>query len=180
METWKDISGFEGLYKVSDKGRVMSLERVQILKNGNKRTLKSKILKAGHYTNGYEFVILRKDGQSFNKSVHRLVANAFLDPIDGKYYVNHKNCNRTDNLVENLEWVTCSENIYHARTVGSAKFCYVEKPTTIIELATGIKTTFSNQVSVCKMFGKTNCWIGNKYRINGKPFVYSGYLIGVE
>ena len=180
IETWKKINGYYGLYEVSNLGRVKSVDKLQIMRNGVKRNRKGKILKEGKFPNGYKFAILSKNGFKTNKLIHRLVAEAFLEKPNGKDYVNHKNLIRSDNRVENLEWVTASENILHARTVGTAKFCYIEKETKVIDLATNEIIVFKNQKLVCDFFGKSKCWINNKYRQCGKPFIFKGYKIGVN
>lgn len=111
-EIWKPIFGFEGLYQVSNCGRVKSL------KNGKERILKP--CKVGH---GYLRVDLFKDGKHNLKCVHRLVGEAFLPNDDlFKTQCNHKDEDKTNNRVENLEWVSCAENInYGSRTERMAK-----------------------------------------------------------
>ena len=102
-EIWKDIDGYEGLYQVSNLGNVKSL-------NYN-RTGKERILKPGTNGSGYLHVILCKNGKIRLFKVHRLVAKAFLENPDHKSDVNHKDENKTNNCVENLEWMTRQENI---------------------------------------------------------------------
>ena len=94
MEKWKDIKGYEGLYQISDLGNVKSI-----------RT--NKILKYGYSHNGYRIVNLK--GKMFR--VHRLVAEAFIDNKEHLPYVNHKDENKENNNVNNLEWCTSSYNI---------------------------------------------------------------------
>lgn len=98
MEVWKDIVGYEGLYLVSNQGRVFGVKRNNILKNGNGR---------------YFHVVLCKGGITKEFSVHRLVATAFCQKKDGYTEVNHINENTHDNRAENLEWCTRTENIRH-------------------------------------------------------------------
>ena len=114
MEQWRDIDGFEGLYEVSDLGRVRSLDReVERLTRWGGLTLyryKGHVLRLQRCSNKYYFVRL---GKGRSHLVHRLVAAAFI-PGDTNLQVNHKNGIRNDNRAENLEWVTCSENHFHS------------------------------------------------------------------
>jgi len=102
MEIWKNIIGFEG-YKVSNFGNVKSF------KNKKEKILKSRVGK-----NGYEYVVLMCKNKPKTKTIHRLVAVAFLKNNNFKKCVNHKDSCRTNNIVENLEWSTHSENTNHA------------------------------------------------------------------
>lgn len=102
-ELWKPIPGYEGLYEVSDYGRVKSLRSNRIMTAAPNRK-----------ENGYYRVTLSKNGISTKQYVHRLVVKAFLeDPIDDTYEVNHKNKITSDNRLCNLEWVTHKDNIKH-------------------------------------------------------------------
>ena len=103
VETWKDISGFEGIYQVSNRGNVR--------RNGR---IKSQAIDHG----GYCTVSLSVQSKQRTMSVHRIVATAFIPNPDGKRTVNHKDGNKLNNSVENLEWATHSENIVHANKTG--------------------------------------------------------------
>lgn len=108
--TWKEVAGYEGLYKVSDRGKVMSLS--------TKRNGKPIILKAGlRGLNDclYEFVVLSKNNATKKFPVHRLVAQAFIPNPENLPEVNHKDKNRLNNSVENLEWCTRQYNIEHSK-----------------------------------------------------------------
>lgn len=116
-EIWKDIKGYEGLYQVSNLGRVKSLERrSHKLSTGGVRVYKAAIKKPETMKLDYKRIHLYKNGKLRKWLVHRLVAEMFLDapvePIE-KMHVNHINGVPSDNRVENLEWVTPNENCKH-------------------------------------------------------------------
>jgi len=111
-EIWKDIPGYEGAYQASDKGRIRSLDRISTDCNGVKTRLKGKILRAGKNRYGYLKVSLSCCGSRKTKTVHRLVALAFLGPSD--LTVNHINGVKHLNHLTNLEYMTYKENIKHA------------------------------------------------------------------
>ena len=106
MENWKAVNGYEGLYEVSDKGRVKGLKRNRILKN---------IVDSL----GYVRVSLCKENKPKAHKIHRLVAEHFLKPSEYKI-VNHIDGNKENNSVENLEWCNASQNRKHACDTGLA------------------------------------------------------------
>ena len=113
-EYWCDVNGYEGIYQVSNLGRVRSLDREIKRKNGKKLLIKGQPLKVHLNRRGYLRINLRKDGKDTNHTVHRLVAKAFIPNPEDKPQVNHLNGVKTDNNVCNLEWCTRAENIEHA------------------------------------------------------------------
>lgn len=111
IEEWRDIKGYEGLYQVSNLGRVKSLDNFDYGgKNNSKRLRKGKILKLHKRTDGGLGVGLNKNKKHKSCQVHRLVAQAFIPNTDNKPHIDHINTIRTDNRVENLRWVTPKEN----------------------------------------------------------------------
>ena len=121
-EIWKDIEGYEGLYQVSNLGRVKSLGRyVKSNKGMQYRTEQIKVpseRKRKTAIQGYLTTQLYKNNKGKNCYIHRLVANAFIDNPENKPTVNHINGNKHDNRVVNLEWSTYRENNVHAYKTG--------------------------------------------------------------
>lgn len=109
-EIWRDIDGYEGLYQVSNLGRVRSLDKGEKLPNGY-RIRKGKILKPGLNRYGYQFVYLYKDGKAKMHTVHKLVAQAFISNPQHFKEINHIDEVKTDNRASNLEWCDRSYNI---------------------------------------------------------------------
>jgi hypothetical protein len=120
-EIWKDIKGYEGLYQVSNLGRVKSLPREWITGINSKRQHKEIILKSGSYLNGYLHVSLYKDNNKEIKTIHKLVAKAFILNPENKPEVNHKDGIKSHCEETNLEWNTKSENKIHALKFGLRK-----------------------------------------------------------
>jgi len=114
LEIWKDVVGYEGFFKVSNHGRVKSIDRVSM--SGKK--IAGRVLKTRINKDCYEYVSLNNDSKCATKSVHRLVAIAFVPNHENKPQVNHIDCCKTNNTASNLEWVTGKENIHHASING--------------------------------------------------------------
>jgi hypothetical protein len=109
-EIWKDVIGYEGIYKVSNIGRVLSLDRIVKLPNGINRLVHNRLLSTKE-RNGYPRVILSKDNVVIHKNVHTLVADAFLGHSKGNgLVVDHVNNIKNDNRISNLQLITFREN----------------------------------------------------------------------
>ena len=112
-EEWRPIKGYEGLYEVSSVGRVKRLGRKTVTSSGKVRYLKETIRKPQKDIKGYLNLRLSNNGTYKFCRIHRLVAEAFIPNPNNKPQVNHINEDRADNRVDNLEWVTCTENNNH-------------------------------------------------------------------
>ena len=120
MEQWKDIKGYEGLYRISTNGRVLALERI-IYSNhtpSRKITLKQMIMSLSMNTGYHRVSLTDRDGKNKSFYVHRLMAVAFIPNPLNRNEINHKNGIRGDNTLSNIEWCTHSENIQHAVRTG--------------------------------------------------------------
>ena len=121
-EIWKDIDEFKGMYQRSNYGRVKSLERYVERSNKGKIKVKERILKTYTYKKtGYSYAMFSIIGKNKARLIHRLVAQAFIPNSNNLPQVNHKDCNRTNNNVNNLEWCTRSENIKYGFKYGKIK-----------------------------------------------------------
>lgn len=109
VEEWRDIQEYEGLYQVSSLGRVKSLGK------GNSNNSKEKILKLDKNYKGYLQINLYKDGKLKHYRVHRLVANAFIPNPNNYEEINHKDENKENNCVENLEWCNRQYNAEYSK-----------------------------------------------------------------
>lgn len=152
IETWLPVKGYEDLYEVSDLGRVRSLNYA---KTGEVRVLKPTL-----YNNGYLVIGLRKDGKLKRFLVHRVVVTSFMGDIPKGMQVNHKNEDKTDNRLSNLEVVTPKENInWGTRNERAAKAKCKELQLT--NARTSAKYTFPSSCDASLFFGyKSQSQIG--------------------
>ena len=167
MENWKAISGYEGLYEVSDLGRVKSL------KYGKER-----ILKPGKNTHGYLHVNIFKDGKKKMSLVHRLVAEAFIPNPNNLETVNHKDEVKTNNTVSNLEWMSIKDNNNygtHNKRMAEA----LSKQVKMLDKQTGeLLETFPSTCEAERVTGIANqnissCCLGKKKSAGGYKWRYS-------
>lgn len=120
--SWKKIPGFADKYLISSKGEIIEVDTGRYLKIRLK-------------PDGYCWLTLNKNGKYKNFYIHRLLAETFIPKRDGKNQVNHKNGNKSDNRIENLEWVDSKENQWHrVYVLGKNKGCYPMKNIYCVEL----------------------------------------------
>lgn len=181
-EIWVDIKGYEGLYKISNLGRVKSLNRKyknQYGEFGNKKEfIKTQKIscfnKEEKQKKGYYVVNLAKDDRGKWIRVHRLVAEAFIPNPENKKEVNHKDGNKLNNKADNLEWVSHQENCLHAWRTGLRKDNEEERIRKIKEKNIFLKKITKNMIlDIFK-----NCIFGkNKYNAH---YFAEKYGIGLQ
>ena len=164
MEEWRDVKGYEGLYQVSNKGRVKSLNRID--SRGNK--VNEKILRPGK-RNNYLFVNLYKNGKRKLYDIHRLVAQAFLPNPDNLPVVNHKDENKLNNNVENLEWCTQAYNVnYSHNNCKSRKIQCVETQQIFDSTEDVIRRMFNGKGYSSNISNNLNGYIKSAYKYHFK------------
>lgn len=159
QEIWKAVPGFEGLYEVSDQGRV--------------RNAKKHVLAFNKMTNGYLCVHLYANGKHTRspKTIHRLVARVFLAKPEHATEVNHKNFDRADNRVENLEWVSAVENVRH--TVAAGRNCKPVTPVKGVRISDGVVIVFESQIAAEETLrGKRTGGVSRSIRLNCPMYGY--------
>ena len=186
-EEWKDIEGYEGMYQVSNKGNVKSLERKVWDSRGYYRTVTEKILKTGESGRGYLIVVLCKNGKMKTCKVHRLVAEAFLENPQGLPEVNHLSEDKTDNSLENLEWVShkynCSygtriKRIAEANSKALTNHPKLSKSVIAISKVSGLITEFKSIHEAERVLGINNsniaaCLKGKRKSAGGFYWMYA-------
>lgn len=168
MEIWRDIPNTNGQYKVSNAGKVMT-------------TKTRRILSPAIDERGYERVCLFKADRDRRYKVHRLVAITFVPNPEGKQQVNHKDGNKRNNCVDNLEWVTNEENMRHSREnglhEGHQRFCNSKKKRVIAtHIESGHEIAFDSILSAGKAIGTSHIpqvLQGLRYEAKGYTFRYA-------
>lgn len=123
MEIWKDIPGYNGFYQISNLGNVKSLSRTIIRKNNKLQFIKEKILKPIKNGHGYLFVNLSINGKVKVEKIHKLMAETFLNHTAKKgYHIDHKDNNRTNNNLENIQILTIRQNVSKTIKKTSSKY----------------------------------------------------------
>lgn len=159
-EIWKPVVGFEGRYEVSSKGRIKALAREISYSDGRKGRLPERLIKGTILNTGY--VSVSFDTKT-KKHTHTVVAQAFFGMSDYRQTVNHKDGNKTNNCVENLEWATYKENNVHARKTGlnnqHGEKCNLHKHSDqFIQAVRNVHATYPmTYEALGKLFGLTGC-----------------------
>lgn len=146
-EIWKDIEGYEGLYQVSNLGRVRSLA-----KKAGRSPRKEKYTAIFVDRRGYMKTNVCKFGKYTQVYVHRLVAETFIPNPDDKPQVNHKDGNKQNNHIDNLEWCTPKDNINHANKLGLRKPTCC-KPVRVTDCKTGVVREFKMKIEASLFLG---------------------------
>ena len=167
-EIWLPIEGYENLYEISNLGRVRSLERTVIKKNGVRRKVSGKILKPRTNNSGYLMVRLYKNGIWRDFLLHRIVSTAFIPNPDKKLQVNHLSEDKTNNSVENLEWCTAKENNNYG-TKNKRASEKLSKPVLCVEL----NQIFPSLTEAAKHFNVTQSNLGSV--LAGRSKTAGGY-----
>ena len=136
QEIWKDIKGYEGLYQVSNLGKIKNKDNMPLHLNTN--------------TYGYKHVSLSKEGKSKTVPVHKIVATAFIENRDNKPQINHRDGDKTNNKVENLEWTTQKLNNIHAIKTNLRKTRVVK----MYDKNDKYICSFKNRMEIDKFFNK--------------------------
>lgn len=175
-EVFRPVEGFEGIYEISNMGRVKSVCRI----SAADRVLPEKILKPGHTTAGYPFVVLRKGGKSYNKPIHRLVATAFIPNPNCYRVVNHKDRNRDNNTAENLEW--CSQGYNISYSLNKLGMSHTHRGREVRVTVAGKELVFNSMTACSRFLGYNKRWLSIRMLKQGKHFEYKGcrFDIGEE
>lgn len=182
VEVWKDIPGYEGLYQVSSLGRVKSLYKEMVMNTGGIRKYPEIILAGSKGHNRYHHVLLYNGISRVTKLTHRLVADAFIPNVKDAKQVNHINAIKTDNRVENLEWVSPAENIQHTfklgRQIHNKGVFDDDNPNNkiVIQLSKDgfFLNSFSSRSEAARAVGITPSWISAC--VNGKKNSAGGFI----
>jgi len=165
MSEFRDIKGFEGLYQISDSGDIKSLHKGE-----------GRILKPSLTPRGYLKITLSKNGVHYNKIIHKMVAEAFLN---GKSEcINHRDGNKINNSVGNLEWTTNSLNRKHAIDNGLTHGRLgIGKGVKVVNIETGEEVIFPTRSDVARFFGHSLGWFGDMEDRHGNSFIYKNYYL---
>ena len=150
FEEWRPVVGYEGSYEVSNMGRIKSLPKKRKTYGGTREMhYPEKILACVVKKNGYVEMSLQKNDKQMNEKMHRMVAEAFIPNPFCKPHVNHIDCDKLNNRVENLEWCTRKENARHAVENGRYYFPRKNKKVMKIDKNGNLLKIYESVKSAC-------------------------------
>lgn len=166
IEKFKPVQGYAGIYEISNLGRVKSLSRVIERNDGNTRVTEDRIILPFLTKCGYHQIVLCKDGVRKKHLIHRLVANAFIENPDKLPIINHKDENKLNNRVDNLEWCSAYYNLRYGKMQAKlVKIDVIDSKGDIIEVVDGIREC-ERKYSISKYLIKQSS--------NGKDLIREG------
>lgn len=172
QEEWKDIIGYEGYYQISNMGRVKSLFRKVIMKNGRFKTIKESIIVQKLTGPGYLQVAFSRNNIKIYRDVHRLVALYFISNELNLPQVNHKDEDKKNNVYTNLEWMTAKQNVNHGTGIqrGAAA---ISKPVRQLSVSGELIKIWPSAMVAEREGGYDQCCIWE--RCNGIKKLHRGY-----
>lgn len=180
-EEWKPVKGFEGLYEISNKGRLKRVSRDVLDQRGIIQHFPEQLIKGTLSVYGYMQTTLRKNRRKINVRIHKLVAEAFIENPNNKPIVDHIDGNKVNNNADNLRWVTNSENIRNENTYPRFREIVVNlRKSECIEVYQlddnyNIIRNFNNAEEAAKFVGCTPSSIRQACKPNHKHYKVKGY-----
>ena len=178
-EIWKDIKGYEGLYQVSNLGRVKSLDKIIVTIDRKNRCQKGKILKLQISKYGYNVITLWNNNISKQFKVHRLVAIAFIPNPNNLPQINHIDEDKLNNKIDNLEWCTALENNHHSNIAKRRHLAGTEaskKPVSQYEINGTLVANYESASEASRKIGKPQGRSSICKCCNGQLNTYNGYI----
>ncbi|WP_052672117.1 NUMOD4 domain-containing protein [Prevotella intermedia] len=166
IEKFKPVQGYAGIYEISNMGRVKSLSRIIERKDGNTRVTEDRIILPFLTKCGYHQIVLYKDGVRKKHYMHRLVANAFIENPNKLPIINHKDENKLNNRVDNLEWCSAYYNLRYGKMQAKlVKIDVIDSKGDVVEVVEGIREC-ERKYSISKYLIKQSS--------NGKDLIKEG------
>lgn len=166
IEKFKPVQGYAGIYEISNLGRVKSLSRIIERKDGNTRVTEDRIILPFLTKCGYHQIVLCKDGVRKKHYIHRLVANAFIENPNKLPIINHKDENKLNNRVDNLEWCSAYYNLRYGKMQAKlVKIDVIDSKGDVVEVVEGIREC-ERKYSISKYLIKQSS--------NGKDLIREG------